>query len=151
MKIELLKNTFRGCSHPEAPALAATQIVPRKRGQLPVASTQFDKVNGAFAVDQAKLLALMSKIFNPQCMTQNEAEGLISLLQDADVLAKQDVCFLRGQMREEIEHSGVVDLIVIVRSVMPASSNKDDLLAILNNIVGPVSYTHLTLPTNREV
>ena len=136
MKIELLKNTFRGGSHPEAPALAAMQIVPRKRGQLPVASTQFDKVNGAFAVDQAKLLALMSKIFNPQCMTQNEAEGLISLLQDADLLAKQDVCFLRGQMREEIEHSGVVDLIVIVRSVMPASSNKDDLLAILNNIVG---------------
>ena len=136
MKIELLKNTFRGCSHPEAPALAATQIVPRKRGQLPVASTQFDKVNGTFVVDQAKLLALMSKIFNPQCMTQNEAEGLISLLQDADVLAKQDVCFLRGQMREEIEHSGVVDLIVIVRSVMSASSNKDDLLAILNNIVG---------------
>ncbi len=136
MKIELLKNTFRGCSHPGAPALAATQIVPRKRGQLPVASTQFDKVNGTFVVDQAKLLALMSKIFNPQCMTQNEAEGLISLLQDADVLAKQDVCFLRGQMREEIEHSGVVDLIVIVRSFMPASSNKDDLLAILNNIVG---------------
>ena len=136
MKIELLKNTFRGCSHPEAPALAAMQIVPRKRGQLPVASTQFDKVNGTFVVDQAKLLALMSKIFNPQCMTQNEAEGLISLLQDADVLAKQDVCFLRGQVREEIEHSGVVDLIVIVRSFMPASSNKDDLLAILNNIVG---------------
>jgi len=136
MKIELLKNTFRGVSHPEASALAAMQIVPRKRGQLPVASMQFDKVNGAFAVDQAKLLTLMSKSFNPQCMTQNEAEGLISLLQDADLLAKQDVCFLRGQMREEIEHSGVVDLIVIVRSFMPASSNKDDLLAILNNIVG---------------
>ena len=61
---------------------------------------------------------------------------MISLLQDADVLAKQDVCFLLGQMREEIEHNGVIDLIVMVRSVMPESPNKDDLLAILNHIVG---------------
>ena len=130
MKIELLKNTFRGVSKPETLALAAIPTVPRKRCQLPVASSQLDKVNGAPVVERTRLLALMSKIFDPQSMTQDEAEVLINLLQDADLLAGKDVRFLCGQMREGIKQSGAVDLIFIARSVMPASSNKDNLLAL---------------------
>ena len=136
MKIELLKNAFRGVSNPDTLALAAMPTVPRKRCQLPVASLHLDKVNGAPVVERARLLALMAKNFDPQCMTQDEAEGLIDLLQDADLLAGKDVRFLRGQMREGIKQSSVVDLIFIARSVMPASSNKDNLITVLNNTVG---------------
>ena len=136
MKIELLKNAFSGVSHREASALAAMPTVPRKRCQLPVASSHLNEVNGAAVVERTRILALMSKIFDPQCMTQDKAEGLINLLQDADLLAEKEVRFIRGQVREGIKQSGVVDLIFIARSVMPTSSNKDNLLALLNNAVG---------------
>ena len=74
MKIELLKNAFRGVTRQEEAALAALAIVPRKRRELPVASTHFDTVNEAPVVERAELLALASKIFDPQHMGRDEAE-----------------------------------------------------------------------------
>ncbi|MBO89860.1 MAG: hypothetical protein CMP14_10095 [Rickettsiales bacterium] len=136
MKIELLKNAFRGVMRSEARALKSAPIVPRKRCQLPVASMHFDSVNGAPVVERAKLLAMMSKVFNPQCMTRGEAEGLINVIHDAELLTKKDIWILRGGIREGIEQSGFVDLIVLVHSLTPVSTNKDDLLELLNSIVG---------------
>ena len=136
MKIELLKNAFRGVKRQEEAALAALAIVPRKRRELPVASTHFDTVNEAPVVERAELLALASKTFDPQHMGRDEAEGLIGLLQDAGVLPKKNGRFLRWQMRAEIEQGAVVDLIASVRTIMSASPHKDDILDLLNDIVG---------------
>ncbi|MBG03736.1 MAG: hypothetical protein CMM59_06630 [Rhodospirillaceae bacterium] len=136
MKIELLKNAFRGVTRQEEAALAALAIVPRKRRELPVASTHFDTVNEAPVVERAELLALASKIFDPQRMERDEAEGLIGLLQDAGVLPKKDGRFLRWQMRAGIEQGAVVDLIAFARAMMPASPRKDDVLELLNDIAG---------------
>ncbi|MEC8697914.1 MAG: hypothetical protein VXY20_00995 [Pseudomonadota bacterium] len=136
MKIELLKNAFRGVTRQEDSALAALAIVPRKRRKLPIASTHFDTINEAPVVERAELLALASKIFDPQRMERDEAEGLIGLLQDAGVLPKKEGRFLRWQMRAGIEPGAVVDLIASVRAMMPASPQKDDILDLLNDIVG---------------
>ena len=136
MKIELLKNAFRGVTRQEEAALAALAIVPRKRRELPIASTHFDTVNEAPVVERAELLALASKIFDPQHMERDEAEGLIGLLQDAGVLPKKDDGFLCWQMRAGIEQGAVVDLIASVRAMMPASPHKDDILDLLNDIAG---------------
>ena len=134
MKIELLNNAFRGVTRQEKAALAALAIVPRKRRELPVASIHFDTVNKAPVVERAELLALASKIFDPQCMELDEAEGLIGLLQDAGVLLKKDGRFLRWQMRAGIEQGAVVDLIAFARAIMQASPRKDDVLELLNDI-----------------
>ena len=136
MKIELLKNAFRGVTRQEDAALAALAIVPRKRRQLPIASTHFDTVNEAPVVERAELLAMATKIFDPQHMERDEAEGLIGLLQDAGVLPQKDGRFLRWQMRAGIEQGAVVDLIASVRAMMPASPRKDDILDLLNDIAG---------------
>lgn len=134
MKIELLMNAFRGVTRQEEAALAALAIVPRKRRELPIASTHFDTVNEAPVVERAELLALASKIFDPQHMERDEAEGLIGLLQDAAVLPKKDGRSLRWQMRARIEQGAVADLIASVRAMMPASPHKDDILDLLNDI-----------------
>ena len=134
MKIELLNNAFRGVTRQEKAALAALAIVPRKRRELPVASIHFDTVNEAPVVERAELLALASKIFDPQCMELDEAEGLIGLLQDAGVLLKKDGRFLRWQMRAGIGQGAVVDLIAFARAMMQASPRKDDVLELLNDI-----------------
>ena len=136
MKIELLNNAFRGVTRQEKAALAALAIVPRKRRELPVASIHFDTVNEAPVVERAELLALASKIFDPQCMELDEAEGLIGLLQDAGVLLKKDGHFLLWQMQAGIEQGAVVDLIASVRAMMPASPHKDNILDLLNDIAG---------------
>ena len=136
MKIELLKNAFRGVTHQGEAALTALAIVPRKRRELPIASTHFDSVNEEPVVERAELLALASKIFDPQHMGRDEAEGLIGLLQDADVLPKKDGRFLHWQMRAGIEQGAVVDLIASVRAMMPASPHKDNILDLLNDIAG---------------
>jgi len=136
MKIELLKNAFRGVTRQEEAALAALAIVPRKRRELPVASAHFDSVNEAPVVERAELLTLASRIFDPQRMQRDEAEGLIGLLQDAGALPKRDGRFLRWQMRTGIEQGAVVDLIAFARAMMPASPTKDDVLALLNDIAG---------------
>ena len=136
MKIELLKNAFRGVTRQEEAAPAALAIVPRKRRELPIASTHFDTVNEAPVVERAELLALASKIFDPQHMERDEAEGLIGLLQDAGVLPKNDGHFLLWQMQAGIEQGAVVDLIASVRAMMPASPHKDNILDLLNDIAG---------------
>ena len=136
MKIELLKNAFRGVTRQDEAALAAHATVPRKRRELPVASMHYDTVNEAPVVERAELLALASKIFDPQRMERDEAEGLIGLLQDAGVLPKKDGCFLRWQMRAGIEQGAVVDLIASVRAMLPASLHKEDILDLLNDIAG---------------
>ena len=135
MKIELLKNAFRGVTRQEKAALAALAIVPRKRRDLPVASIHFDTVNEAPVVERAELLALALKIFDLAVhMELDEAEGLIGLLQDAGVLLKKDGRFLRWQMRAGIEQGAVVDLIAFARAMMQASPRKDDVLELLNDI-----------------
>ena len=136
MKIELLKNAFRGVTREEEATLAALAIVPRKRRELPIASTHFDTINEAPVVERAELLALASKIFDPQHMGRDEAEGLIGLLQDAGVLPKKEGRFLRWQMRAGIEPGEVVDLIASVRAMMPASPHKDNILDLLKDIAG---------------
>ena len=89
-----------------------------------------------FLLQRAELLALASKIFDPQHMERDEAEGLIGLLQDAGVLPKKDGHFLLWQMRAGIEQGAVVDLIASVRAMMPASPHKDNILDLLNDIAG---------------
>ena len=39
----------------------------------------------------------------------------------------------------------------IIGKIKEAADDKEEQLAILSTFVRPVSYTHLTLPTNREV
>ena len=96
MKIELLKNAFCGVTRREEAALALA-IVPRKRRELPIASTHFDTVNEAPIIERAELLALASKIFDLQHMGRDEAEGLIGLLQVRAYCPKRTVIFCFGK------------------------------------------------------
>ena len=65
MKIELLKNAFRGVTHQGEAAKKALAIVQRKRRELPIASTHFDTVNEAPVVERAELCGFGLEDFRP--------------------------------------------------------------------------------------
>ena len=99
MKIELLKNSFRGVTRHEETALAALAILPRKRRTLPVAGRHFDVVNETALASNEDLMTHIASTFDPQRMTRVRAEVLIELLKDSELLSFGDAQQLSAALR----------------------------------------------------
>jgi hypothetical protein len=136
MKIELLKNSFRGVTRQEEATLAALAIVPRKRHELPVASGHFDWVNEPKLAVKSALLSLAAATFDPHRLSRVAAESLIEFLQDGDLLSSDEAHFLLLHLRLLSEKHAVHDLYSYFQMNLPAAPAKDKGLSVLNDIIG---------------
>ena len=135
MKIELLKNSFRGIARHEEATLAALAIVPRKRRLLPVAGGHFDAVNETSLATNDDLLRLAAATFDPRRTNRGQAEGLIKLLEDAEFLTAEDAYYLSLSLELGVDEIATLDLHNFVRSNLPESAVKTRTLALLNDII----------------
>ena len=136
MKIELLKNSFRGVTRKEEATLAALVIVPRKRRELPVAGGHFDSVNEPKLAAKSALLSLAAATFDPRRLSRSTAEALIEFLQDGDVLSSNDAQFLLMHLRLGTEKHAALDLYSYFQMNLPAAPAKDNGLSALDDIIG---------------
>lgn len=136
MKIELLKNAFRSLSRQEEVALAALAMVPRKRRALPVAGRHFDAVNQPPEINSEELLSMAAAAFDPRRLTRRAAEGLLELLQDGEILSKDDSRQALTVLRAATEKDSTVDLIAFFQAMLPEAPGKRRSLAVLNDIAG---------------
>ena len=136
MKIELLRNSFRGVTRQEQAALAALVIVPRKRRELPVAGRYFDSVNEPKLAAKSALLSLAAATFDPRRLSRGAAEALIEFLQDGDVLSSDDAQFLLLHLRLGMEKDAALDLYSFFQMNLPAAPAKDNGLSALDDIIG---------------
>ena len=135
MKIELLKNSFRGIACHEEATLAALAIVPRKRRLLPVAGGHFDAVNEFSLATNDDLLGLAATTFNPRQMNRAQAESLIELLEDAEFLTAEDAYHLSLTLDFGMDEVATLDLYNFVRSNLQESAVKTRTLALLDDII----------------
>ena len=70
--------------------------------------------------------------------------------QVADIY-KTSVCPLAKVMRRELKKRGIKKLKVVYSQEKPTRPLEDMSISCKSHCICPVSYTHLTLPTNREV
>jgi hypothetical protein len=136
MKIELLKNSFRGVTRQEETTLAAFAIVPRKRRELPVAGGHFDSVNEPKLAARSALLSLAAATFDPRRLSRAAAESLIEFLQDGGLLSSDDAHFLLLHLRLGAEKNAVLDLYSYFQMNLPAASAKDNGLSVFCDIIG---------------
>ena len=135
MKIELLKNSFRGIARHEEATLAALAIVPRKRRLLPVAGGHFDAVNTTSLATNDDLLGLAAATFDPRRTNSAQAKSLIKLLEDAEFLAAGDAYHLSLTLDLGADEVATLDLYKFVRSSLPQSAIKTRTLALLDDII----------------
>jgi hypothetical protein len=136
MKIELLKNSFRGVIRQEEATLGALAIVPRKRRELPVAGRYFDSVNEPKLAARSALLSLAAATFDPLRLSRAAAESLIEFLQDGELLSSDDANFLMMLLRFGTEKHAVLNLYSYIQMNLPAISAKDRGLSLLDDIIG---------------
>ena len=134
MKIELLKNSFRGIARHEEATLAALAIVPRKRRLLPVAGGHFDAVNELSLATNDDLLGLAAATFDPRQMNRAQAESLIELLEDAEFMTAEDAHQLSLTLDLSVSEVATLDLHNFVRSNLPKSAFRARTLALLDDI-----------------
>lgn len=135
MKIELLKNAFRGMARHEEANLAALAIVPRKRRLLPVAGDHFDAVNATSLATNDDLLGLAAATFDPRQTDRTQAESLIKLLEDAEFLTAEDAYNLLLTLDSGADEVATLDLTNFVRNNLAESTIKSRTLALLNDII----------------
>ncbi len=135
MKIELLKNSFRGVARHEEATLAALAIVPRKRRLLPVAGGHFDAVNETSLATNDDLLGLAAATFDPCRMNRAQADSLIELLEDAEFLTSEDAYHLSLALDLGVDEAATLDLYNFVRGNLPESVTKSRTLAALGEII----------------
>ena len=135
MKIELLKNSFRGIARHEEATLAANAIVPRKRRLLPVAGGHFDAVNTTSLATNDDLLGLAAATFDPRRTNRAQSESLIELLEDAEFLTAGDAYHLSLTLDLGVHEVATFDLYNFVRSNLPESAVKTRILALLDDII----------------
>ena len=135
MKIELLKNSFRGVARHEEATLAALAIVPRKRRLLPVAGGHFDAVNETSLATNDDLLGLAAATFDPRRMNRAQADSLIELLEDAEFLTSEDAYHLSLALDLGVDEAATLDLYNFVRGNLPESVTKSRTLAVLDDII----------------
>ena len=136
MKIELLKNSFRGVTRQEEATLAAMAIVPRKRRELPVAGGHFDSVNEPKLAAKSALLSLAAATFDPHRLSRGAAESLIEFLQDGNLLSAGDAHFLMLHLCLGTEKHAALDLYSYFQMNLPAVPAKDNGLSVLDDILG---------------
>jgi hypothetical protein len=136
MKIELLKNSFRGVTRQEEATIAALAIVPRKRHELPVAGGHFDSVNESKLAARSALLSLAAATFDPHRLSRAAAESLIGFLQDGGLLSSDDSRFLLMHLRLITEKQVALDLYFYFQMNLPASPAKNNGLSVLDDIIG---------------
>lgn len=134
MKIELLKNSFRGATRQEEATLAALAIVPRKRRQLPVAGGHFDTVNETRLAAKSELLSLAAATFDPRRISQEAARSLREYLEDSELLSVEDAHFLKLYLELGTEESAIFDLYSYFETNLPEAPAKTNGLALLNDI-----------------
>ena len=135
MKIELLKNSFRGVARHEEATLAALAIVPRKRRLLPVAGGHFDAVNEKSLATNDDLLGLAAATFDPRRMNRAQADSFIELLEDAEFLTSEDAYHLSLALDLGVDEAATLDLYNFVRGNLPESVTKSRTLAVLDDII----------------
>lgn len=135
MKIELLKNSFRGVARHEEATLAALAIVPRKRRLLPVAGGHFDAVNETALATIDELLGMAAATFDPRRVNRAQAESLIELLEDAEFLTSDDTYHLSLALDLGVTQAATLDLYDFVRGNLPESAVKSRTLAVLDDII----------------
>lgn len=136
MKIELLQNAFRSITRQEEVTMAALAMVPRKRRELPVAGHHFDTVNEVSGVDKAVLLMFAAERFDPRRLSRLDAEALLELLHDGELLSKEDNRYLQVHLRTNTEKNSTIDLVAFFQSMLPPSAAKDAGLDLLDTIIG---------------
>ena len=135
MKIELLKNSFRGIAGHEEATMATLTIVPRKRHLLPVAGGHFDAVNITSLATNVDLLGLAAATFDPRQMNRAQAESLIELLEDAGFLTTEDAYHLSLALDLGADDAAALDLYNFVRGNLPKSAVKTRTLVVLDDII----------------
>ncbi len=135
MKIELLKNSFRGITGHEEATMATLTILPRKRHLLPVAGGHFDAVNITSLATNVDLLGLAAATFDPRQMNRAQAESLIKLLEDAEFLTARDAFHLSMALDHGMAKATELDLYNFVRRSLPESAVKTRTLAVLDDII----------------
>ena len=135
MKIELLKNSFRGIACHEEATLAALAIVPRRRRLLPLAGGHFDTVNETSLAIKDDLLGLAAATFDPRRINRAQAESLIKLLEDAEFLTAEDAYHLSLTLDLGADEVATLDLYNFVRVNLTESAIKTRTLALLDDII----------------
>ena len=135
MKVELLKNSFRGIARHEEATLAALAIVPRKRRLLPVAGGHFDAVNETSLATNDELLGFAAATFDPRRTNRAQAESLIELLEDAEFLTAGDAYHLSLTLDLGVDKVSTLDLYNFMRSNLTESAVKTRPLALLDDII----------------
>ena len=141
MKIELLKNAFRGVVGRDGLSANDMASVPRKRRHLPVAGEHYDGVNSGEMAREAAVVALAAETFDPRRITRNAAKALMELLYEAGRIdrADRDVIFVRlgfigmGRYGFNDEHPG--NLLAAVREHAGESGSEMRMLSVLNELV----------------
>jgi hypothetical protein len=100
MKIELLKNAFRGLTNQPTVADDAWRLVPRKRRALPLAAAHLGRIDpNSTTTDRNDLLAFAARRFDPRQLTRDDAEDLVELLHDGGALSARERHLLLGGIK----------------------------------------------------
>ena len=135
MKVELLKNSFRGATRHEEAALAALAIVPRKRRVLPVAASHFDEVNKTVLTSNDDLILHAASTFDPRRMTRMQAQSFIELLEDGEFLSCHDVQQLSSALNQIAMSNPTLDFYKFVQLSLPISAAKGHIISVLDDVI----------------